>query len=130
MTTAASIWVVAAIGVIVGSGYAGPALGASVLVRLILMITARIEVHVIGGIQERDVELDFDPSAGRTRVRMERLLVANHVPPSAAQWTQDSAGTARVQLRLHLPYRHLRELLDELVSIPEVKAVRESEGKK
>ncbi len=125
MTTAASIWIVAAIGVIVGSGYAGPALGASVLVRIILVVTSRIETHVLLGMQERDVELDYEPSEGRTRVRMERILAAFHVPPTSAQWSDGNGRLAHVKLCLHLPYRHLCDLLDQLVSIPEVKAVRD-----
>jgi len=47
MTTAASIWVVAAIGVLAGTGYAVPALGASLLVRILFVATARYETHLI-----------------------------------------------------------------------------------
>lgn len=128
MTTAASIWVVAAIGVLAGTGYAVPALGASLLVRVLLVATAHYETHLIGGMHEMNVEMDFDPSAGRTRVRLERILVGYQVPRSAAEWQESGPESGLVRLRLHLPYRHLRELLDELVSVPEVKAVRENQA--
>jgi len=128
MTTAASIWVVAAIGVLAGTGYAVPALGASLLVRILLVATARYETHLIGGMHEMDVEMEFDPAAGRTRVRLERILVGYQVPPSSAEWQASGPESGLVRLRLHLPYRHLRELLDDLVSVPEVKAVREKQA--
>jgi putative Mg2+ transporter-C (MgtC) family protein len=128
MTTAATIWVMAAIGMIAGAGYAGAALGASLLVRVVLVVIGVYETHVIGGMREMDVELDFDPSAGRTRVRLERVLVDYQVAAAAAVWENIEPDLSRLRLRLHLPHRHLRELLGDLVAVPEVKAVRESEA--
>ncbi|MEA3207683.1 MAG: putative Mg2+ transporter-C (MgtC) family protein [Chthoniobacter sp.] len=127
MTTAATIWVTAAIGMIAGAGYAGPALGTSLLVRLVLVVIGVYETHIVGELRELDVELDFDPSAGRTRVRLERVLVDYNVAAAAAEWENLGPELSRLRLRLHLPRRHLRELLGDLVAFPEVQAVRESE---
>ena len=128
MTTAATIWVMAAIGMIAGAGYAGPALGASLLVRLVLGAIGLYETHIVEEMRELDAELDFDPSAGRTRVRLERVLVDYNVPAGAAEWETLAPELSRLRLRLHLPRRHLRELLGDLVAIPEVTAVREAES--
>jgi putative Mg2+ transporter-C (MgtC) family protein len=125
MTTAATIWVMAAIGMLAGAGYAGPALGASLLIRLILVAIGLSETHIVGKMRELDVELDFDPSAGRTRVRLERVLVDYQVATNSAKWENLGPDSSRLRLRLHLPHRHLSELLDALVGIPQVKAVRE-----
>ncbi len=128
MTTAATIWVMASIGMLAGGGYAGAALGASLLVRVILVSIGLYETHIVGEIREWDVELDFDPSAGRTRVRLERVLVDYQVATVAASWENLEPELSRLRLKLHLPRRHLRELLDDLVAITEVKAVREGEA--
>ena len=128
MTTAATIWVMAAIGMLVGIGYAGPALGTSLLVRLVLGAIRLYETHIVGEMREVDVELDFDPSAGRTRVRLERVLIDYNVAADAAEWENFGPESSRLRLRLHLPRRRLRELLDDLVAISEVKAVREAEA--
>ena len=128
MTTAATIWVMAAIGMLAGAGYAGPALGTSLLVRLVLVAIGIYETHIVGEMRELDVELDFDPSAGRTRVRMERVLVNYRVAAVAAEWDNLGPELSRLRLRLHLPRHHLRELLDDLVAINEVKAVREADA--
>jgi len=61
----------------------------------------------------------------RTRVRLERILIDYGIHVDAAQWTADSASVGHVTLQLHLPRHHLRELLDDLVSIPEVQKIRE-----
>ena len=69
--------------------------------------------------------LDFDPSEGRTRVRLERILA--DYPPAVigAEWKAIEDGLVRLTLRLHLPRVHTRELLDDLVDIPEVRKVHE-----
>jgi len=125
MTTAASIWVMAAIGMLAGSGYAGPALATSIGVRLLLVAVQHYETHVIGEMREVDVELDFDPRAGRTRVRLTRILADYTVPAEIAEWKDDGAEKGQVFLRLHMPRRRMCELLDDLAATPEVTAVRQ-----
>ena len=125
-TTAATIWVTAAIGMVAGTGYAGGALALSVLVRLVLSGITVYEVRVAGGLEERLVHLDFAPMKGITRVRLERILVDYHAGSVLVEWETDGDELHRLTLRLHLPRLHLRELLDDLVSVPEVRSVHES----
>jgi putative Mg2+ transporter-C (MgtC) family protein len=124
-TTAAAIWVTASVGMLAGAGYAGGALGLTVLVRLVLSGVTLYEARMFGDQPPVMVTLDFDPSGGRTRVRLERILVDYGVSNLAIRWKSVTEGADRLTLRLHLPKRHLRELLDDLVDIPEVKTVRE-----
>jgi putative Mg2+ transporter-C (MgtC) family protein len=127
-TTAAVIWVTASVGMLAGAGYPGGALGVTVLVRLVLTGVSIYEARLFGHQPPVTVTLDFEPSGGRTRVRLERILVDYAVSNPAMQWTSVSAEVDRVILRLHLPRHHLRALLDDLVEIPEVKNVREQEA--
>jgi putative Mg2+ transporter-C (MgtC) family protein len=124
-TTAAAIWVTASVGMLAGAGYAGGALGMTLLVRLVLGVVTVYEARTLAAQPPVLVTLDFDPSEGRTRVRMERILVDYAVDGGSSQWTNLGAGMDRLALRLHLSRHHLRELLDDLVEIPEVKRVRE-----
>jgi putative Mg2+ transporter-C (MgtC) family protein len=128
-TTAAAIWVTASVGMLAGAGYAGGALGMTLLVRLVLGGVALYEAHLFGDQPPVVATLDFDPSEGRTRVRMERILVDHGVATAAIEWTSGAAGMDRLTLRVHLPRHHLRELLDDLVELPEVKAVREENAR-
>jgi putative Mg2+ transporter-C (MgtC) family protein len=124
-TTAAAIWVTASVGMLAGAGYAGGAVGLTLLVRLVLSGVTMYEAHLFGDQPPMEVALDYDPSEGRTKVRLERILVDYGVPNPAIEWTNAAAGLDRLTLRLHLPRHHLRELLDDMVDIAEVKKVRE-----
>lgn len=128
-TTAATIWVTASIGMVVGTGHATAALGLSTLVRLVLGAASYVEWHIVSEHQELTAEIDYDPSHGRTRVRMERVLIEYNVPSKSAEWRQSAGDSATVILHLQLPRRHLRELLDDLVDVPEVKAIRENRAR-
>jgi putative Mg2+ transporter-C (MgtC) family protein len=124
-TTAAAIWVTASVGMLAGAGYAGGAMGLTILVRMVLGGVSMYEARLFGDQPPVIVTLDFDASGGRTRVRLERILIDYGVSNVATEWTSIAAETDRLTLRLHLPRRHLRELLDDLVDIPEVRKVRE-----
>ncbi len=129
-TTAATIWVTAAIGLVAGAGYAGGALGLSLLVRLILSLVSLYEIRVACQQPEVKVELDFAPMNGITAIRLKRVLADYPVSTVSGEWQELSENLHRLTLRLHLPKLHLRELLDDLVTVPEVKAIRESKPDK
>ena len=110
---------------IAGAGYAGGALGLSVLVRFVLGAAAIYERRLYASQPEAVVSLDFDPNEGRTRVRLERILIDYPLSTISAEWKSIEAGMERLTLRVHLPKHHLRELLDDLVNVAEVKKVRQ-----
>ncbi len=126
-TTAATIWVTAAIGLLAGAGYAGGALGASILVRLVLTGVSLYEIRVAGKEPEVVVAIDFVPMKGITMVRLKRILADYHVAMVAAEW-KTGEDLHRLTLRLHLPRQHLRELLDDLVSLPEIRGIQENKS--
>jgi len=127
-TTAASIWVTASVGMIAGAGYAGAALGMSVLVRFVLAVIAVYEGRMFKVGPASTVAFDFDANQGKTRVHLERILVDYPVATIATEWTMMPDGLNRLTLRVHLPRRHLRELLDDLVSVKEVRKVHLENG--
>ena len=69
MTTAATIWAVAATGMIVGIGHVGAGLGLSVLVRLVLSAALALENRGLGRERESQVELVFEPNGGKTQIQ-------------------------------------------------------------
>jgi putative Mg2+ transporter-C (MgtC) family protein len=124
-TTAATIWVAAAIGITAGSGYCGGALGLSLLVRFVLSMVLLYEMHIIGLQNEVEVEIGYDPKNGKTRVKIEWLLVDYRISTVDARWSEENQELHALLLRLHLPRHHLRQLLDDIVDLPEVKSIRE-----
>lgn len=125
MTTAATIWAMAATGMIVGIGYAGAGLGLSVLVRLVLTLVLTVEMRALGAKQASLVELVFAANGGKTRIQIEKIMEDFHVegPLSISEILPD--GTVHATLPCCLPRRHHCEFLNELVRIPEVRELSE-----
>jgi putative Mg2+ transporter-C (MgtC) family protein len=124
VTTAASIWVMAYIGMCVGAGYAVAGLALSILVRVILEVL-QIWEEWVRKRESRKIEIDFHRGGGRARVKMERILIDYRVPIAAAEWKLISPEENCVVLNLSMPANHLSELLDDLVSVPDVTAIRD-----
>jgi putative Mg2+ transporter-C (MgtC) family protein len=124
-TTAATIWVMASIGMLAGAGFAAGALGLTLLVRFVLGGIAIYEYRLNRSQPPIKAALDFDPSGGRTRVRIERILIDYNIDPLTADWISIDPTADRLTLVLRLPRHHLRELLDDLVGIPEVTKVHQ-----
>jgi putative Mg2+ transporter-C (MgtC) family protein len=125
MTTAATIWITAAIGITVGAGFPLAGLATSLLVRAVLVAVLRWEIHHLGGIQTVGIELAFDPDHGKTRIKMEYLREEFRVTGQALSYEKMPDGVVRAQLDLRLPRRHLREFLDALASLPGVHSIHE-----
>jgi putative Mg2+ transporter-C (MgtC) family protein len=119
-TTAATIWVTAAVGMLTATGYAGAALGVSFLIRTVLFGVRKFEEHQLGGLRLMDVEIDFAPDGGKTRVRIERVLADYEGRVVTANWTSPDEQRQRLALQLHLPNHHRCELLGEIAEIPQV----------
>ena len=123
-TTAATIWLTAAIGMTVATGYAGAGLGLSLLVRGILLGVRRFEVHRLGGVQAQQVTVDFLPDNGKTQVRMERVLVDYLAAGVTHEWVSVDETCMRLNLHLCLPQVHARELLAVLAEMPQVLSIK------
>ena len=76
MTTAATIWMVAAIGMTIGAGHAGAGLGLAVLTRGVLTVVGRWEHSLFGGGRESTVTIMFNPDHGKASIKLEHLLAA------------------------------------------------------
>jgi putative Mg2+ transporter-C (MgtC) family protein len=125
-TTAATIWVTAAIGMMAATGFAGAALGTSILVRLLLFGARKFEVHRLGGFAALDVAIDFLPDGGKTRVRIERVLADYQGGAVVPHWSVVDEQRRRLCLQLRMPQHHLRELLDELAELPQILTIDQS----
>jgi putative Mg2+ transporter-C (MgtC) family protein len=97
LTSAATIWVVAGIGLLVGAGF--PALGllATLLVLVTLELLARVEGRILGRCRRAEMSLDFDDARGRARAELVLILAEQN--PDLCRYALDT-GDGRTRLRL------------------------------
>ena len=123
VTTAAIIWVSAAIGMTVGAGYALAGLGLSILVNRLMVIIFLYETRWHPDLHDVCVTLEFVPDHGLTRVRLERILIDYELVGANAEWSEPAPEKGKVTLRMKLARVHLFELLSELADVPDVTGI-------
>ncbi len=123
VTTAAIIWVAAAIGMAVGAGYALGGLALSILVNRLMVGIFLYETRWHPDLHDISYVLEYDPKGGITRIRLERILVDYELTGALLEWTEPSAELHRLGLKMKLPRVHLYELLAELADVPEVHSI-------
>jgi len=124
-TTAASIWITAAMGMVVGSGRAGAGVGLAILIRTTLVVLHAIEGRWIAVLSDTTATIVFDPDHGKTRFRIEHILVESDHRYDLRELGPAADGLVRARVSFRLPRRHGRELLAELAALPEVREIRE-----
>ena len=79
LTTAATIWVVAAAGMVIGAGYWLAGLAVDGLALVVLTVAAAWEQRYLGPCRFRTVELVFDPHGGKATVKIGRASCRERV---------------------------------------------------
>jgi len=123
MTTAAIIWVTAAIGMAVGGGYVVAGLALSLLVNRVMVLIFLYETRWDPDLRDVCVILEYAPKSGLTRVRLERILIDYEITGARVTWSEPSPEIGCLTLKMKLGRVHLYELLAELVEVPEVCSV-------
>lgn len=122
LTTAASLWVVASLGLAVGGGYYLPALTATILSLMTLSFLNRLEHAFMEKYQEGRLHLQVEDSPGRfaaALAELQRLRVSTRA--FQVEQVDDGAAALDMELTVNLP-RGLRweELVQNLLNVPGV----------
>lgn len=123
MTTAATIWVVAAIGMTIGAGYAGGGFGLALLTRGVLTLVGRWEQSFYREGRASIVTLAFNPDHGKRAIKLERLLAEFAIPRDVVQRADAGNGHQQWSIRFRLLELHHHEFLAELAEMPEVMSI-------
>jgi putative Mg2+ transporter-C (MgtC) family protein len=124
-TTAATVWMIAAMGMTIGIGYAAAGLGLSLLTRFTLSTIYWVESRMIDELRTAAVELSFDPMRGKTRIRILKILSEFRLGGALHELESSTAGATRVRIEYRLPRRHARDLLNQLAELEAVHEIRE-----
>ncbi len=123
VTTAAIIWVTAAIGMAVGSGYALAAVGLSLLVNRLMVVIFLYETQWHPDLHQVCVIVDYSSNNGLTRTRLDRILIDYELSGTLADWSEPTAEAGQLTLRMKMARVHLYELLAELADVPGVTGI-------
>jgi putative Mg2+ transporter-C (MgtC) family protein len=64
--TAATIWAMAAIGMVAGTGYGGAAVALSLFVLVLLKVVSQLQNRLINTCEFTDAHIVFEPAGGKT----------------------------------------------------------------
>ena len=123
LTTGATIWTVAAIGVLIGGGYAAAGIVLTMLVVATLTALQWLERHLFERCRYANVRVVYRPDCGKTRVRVLRVLDDHRIPDEAWKVT-DVEDKEVLDLRYCHYHRRHRSILFEIVQVPGVTEMR------
>jgi putative Mg2+ transporter-C (MgtC) family protein len=123
VTTAAIIWVAAAIGMAVGAGYVVGALALSLLVNRLMVGIFLFETRWHPDLHDICVTIEYASKGGLARIRLERILADYNLPDVDVVWSDASAERSRLTLTMRLARVHLFELLSEFADVPDVHSI-------
>jgi putative Mg2+ transporter-C (MgtC) family protein len=123
LTTAASIWVVAAVGIVVGAGYAVAGLALSGAIVATLSLLSRIENRFLEACEMATLRLVVHPDHGKTWLRIQGILDEFGNPVSATVAGAPASNEQAIELRYCRSHRHHRAFFPELAKLPEILAV-------
>ena len=124
LTTAASIWTTAAIGLVIGAGMFVIGAIALALVLLALTVLDRVESRLIGGVEYRSLLVRSDRRPGQIRKIAE--VLARHGVPSRKLAVSEHIEEGRIEIRAvaRLEKRiDVREFFDEIEAIEGIRHV-------
>src|SRR5258705_4758549 len=116
VTTAATIWLVAAMGMAIGAGHAGAGIGLALLARIVLTVVNRWERSRLAGATDLVTRLVVNPGQGKTEVKLERLLEQFQIPFQACQQSPLEHDQGLFVLRTRLPRVTYHEQMGSLSS--------------
>lgn len=124
LTTAASLWATAAIGMAVGAGYYFGAAATTVVVVLSLYLLREFRALIIGRFQMNFAVLDVVFSDTGAEISGVVDLLERHSMKVRGLDAELEEGRARYTIQLRIPPRHnVRDALQEITTLPKVKRV-------
>jgi putative Mg2+ transporter-C (MgtC) family protein len=118
LTSAATIWVVAGIGLLVGAGFPGLGVVATLLVLATLEALRRLEPKILGRCHFTTLDLAFSDPQGRTRAEL--TLVLAEQDPAICRYAFTDGGGLRLQLTYCETHPTHHRFLAEVLEAPGV----------
>ncbi len=123
LTTAATIWAMAAVGMTIGAGYAAAGMGLTLTVVTLLVGATVLEHRYLGPCTYRKVVLVHDAVDGKTAVRIDAILDEYQIRSEARQVRRREDGSIELTLTYCNAHKHHKEFLVKLADLAAVRAI-------
>ncbi|NIM01424.1 MAG: hypothetical protein GTN89_11410 [Acidobacteria bacterium] len=123
LTTGATIWAVAAVGVTIGAGYVAAGVVFTLLILGVLTIAQRLERVITGRCVPRETTVVYRANHGKTWPRLQAILDEYRIPSTDVTHERRDEGERAFSARLCTAHREHRSILRDLSDIPEVLSI-------
>lgn len=123
LTTAATVWVMASIGMLVGGGYAVAGIVLTLLVVGTLTVIQKLHYRMLSGCQYQQCGLHYDGADGKTRIRILDVLDDHQIPDRRWDVREEADGQECLTLSYCHYHRHHREILGNLARVEGVERI-------
>ena len=124
LTTAATVWATAGVGMVVGAGYATAGVALSLTIIIALAALKGIEDRLAGPCRLRRGVVRYQPNAGRTRVRLQQAFDAARGP---VQVVDHPGEISEITVTYCSAHKEHHALLSSLADIAAVESFRPAE---
>ena len=120
LTTGATIWTAAAVGVTIGAGYIAAGLAFTLLILGVLTAAQKLSWIVAGRCKERRAMVVYHHGGGKVWPRIQEILDRYHVHDDDLVHRQPSDTDRSVEVQVCFSHRYHRSVLYELAEIDDV----------
>jgi len=120
LTTGATIWAIAAVGVTVGAGYVIPGFVFTLAILGVLTVAHPLTILVSGRCSSDTVAIAYRPDGGKTWPRLQIVLDRYSVMDRDVRHTAAKGELHRCETKVCLTHREHRSVLGDLAEIREV----------
>ena len=120
MTTGATVWAVAAVGMTIGAGFVLVGVGFTVVIFLTLTVASRLDWLAVGPCEYRRATVRYEPKQGKARIYIQDILDAEEIPDENVQELEPEGDERRLSIRVCCVHREHRAVLKELADLSAV----------
>jgi putative Mg2+ transporter-C (MgtC) family protein len=125
ITTAATVWATAGVGMVVGAGYAAAGVTLSLMILLTLVALKRLEEWLVGPCRLRRLIVRYRPDSGKARVRVLQAVDRGRGPVLASSERGGPDGQREIVVTFCDAHREHRTIAGALAELPEVESLVE-----
>jgi putative Mg2+ transporter-C (MgtC) family protein len=128
LTTGATIWTVAAVGVTIGAGYVAAGIFFTLLIFFTLDILHRVDWLFTGRCRLQKTTIVYKPDSGKTFPRLLEILDRFRIPDANMGRGSRENDLRTLTVTLCTRHRHHRVVFKEVAEVPEVTAIEVEEN--